>query len=320
MSWHSIAQDSARGPGAVTRRTVQADSTGSYAVCGIPDRQIVTIGVSDSGVSTVPVSFRVSAARITRRDITLPSGEAYEEIVADTPIAALLSGTEAATIAGVVRDSAGQPLRDARVTVSGVTGEWRTNASGGFVVRGIPAGTHVVAANAIGFVRERRLVDVAAQDSATFDFSMTRLITTLPTVTVEERKRFEALKSDLESRRRMGFGYRSDSAALARLPGVMEAFNFPGVRARSSQGRWFIYMNGVYSIPSKNGTGITLTCAPTIWIDGAIADIAYLNELSKDEIALIEVYTSAAGAPLQFTGTRTNCGVVLVWRKRFINP
>jgi hypothetical protein len=139
-------------------------------------------------------------------------------------------------------------------------------------------------------------------------------------VTVEERKRFDALKSELDGRRRMGFGYRADSAELARLPGVMEAFNFPGVRTRSSQGRWFIYMNGVYTMPSKSSSGITMTCTPMIWIDGSIADMDYLNELTKDEIGLIEVYTSAAGAPTQYAGTRTNCGVVPVWRKRFINP
>ena len=122
------------------------------------------------------------------------------------------------------------------MTVSGVAGEWRTSANGEFVVRGIPAGTRVVAVNVMGFVRERRLVEFAAHDSATLDLSMTRLLTTLPTVTVEERRRFDALKSDLEFRRRMGFGYRADSAEIAKLPGVMEAFNFPGVHTSWNQG------------------------------------------------------------------------------------
>jgi hypothetical protein len=299
---------------------VPADAAGSYAVCGIPAQQIVTVSASAGEVSTVPVSFRVGTARITRRDITLPSGEAFEQIVADTSSVAPLRGPDGVTLAGVVRDSAGQPLRDARITVSGVGGEWRTGANGLFVARGIPPGTHVVSVNTLGFAQERRLVQLAPQDSGTLDLSMTRLITTLPTVTVEERRRFDARKSELEGRRRMGFGYRADSAELGRLPGVMEAFNFPGVHTKSAQGRWLIYMSGVYTMPSKKGSGLTTTCAPTIWIDGFIADIDYLNELTKDEIGLIEVYTSAAGAPMQYAGTRTNCGVVLVWRKRFLNP
>jgi hypothetical protein len=270
----------------------------------------------------VPVSFRVGASRISRRDITLPSGDAFERIVADTSSVAPRRGTDGAALAGVVRDSAGQPLRDARVTVSGVSGEWRTGSSGGFVVRGIPPGTHVVAVNTPGFAQERRLVELAQHDSATVHLSMTRLITTLPTVTIEERRRFDALKSELEGRRRMGFGYRADSAEIAKLPGVMEAFNFPGVHTTWYKGIWGISMTGVYSIPSKKSSGIALTCNPTIWVDGmtSVANMEILNQMTKDEIALIEVYTSAAGAPMQYAGTRTNCGVVLVWRKRYINP
>lgn len=319
MRWRPVTPEGTSGT-AESRRTVQADASGSYAVCGIPDRQVVTISASDSGVSTVPVSFRVSAARITRRDVTLPSGDAFEQVASDTSIATLVQGPDAATMAGVVRDSTGQPLRDARITISGVGGEWRTSATGGFVVRGMPVGTHVVAVKEMGFVRERRLVELAAQDSATLDLSMTRLLTTLPTVTVEERRRFDALKSDLESRRRMGFGYRADSLELARLPGVREAFNFPGVHTGGTPMLWGINMTGVYSISSKGSTGITMTCDPAIWIDGGISDMDMLRELTKDEIGLIEVYTSAAGAPMQYAGSRTNCGLVLVWRKRFINP
>ena len=70
----------------------------------------------------------------------------------------------------------------------------------------------------------------------------------------------------------------------------------------------------------QRGAGGGTDCFPTIWIDGALSDIEILNAMMKEEIGLIEVYTSAARAPLQYSGTRTNCGVVLVWRKRFISP
>jgi hypothetical protein len=53
-------------------------------------------------------------------------------------------------------------------------------------------------------------------------------------------------------------------------------------------------MNGVYSISKKGTSGGSRYCAPAIWIDGMISDIDMLNALHNDEIALIEVYTSAA--------------------------
>jgi hypothetical protein len=177
-----------------------------------------------------------------------------------------------------------------------------------------------VTVNTVGFVLERRLVDLAPRDSAALDLSMSRLITTLSAVTIQERAHFNALKADLDERRRLGFGYRADSTELSRLPGVLEAFNFPGVHSTWAQGRWQIYMQGAYHIGSKGSSGLPLTCAPTVWIDGAVASMDYLNELAKDEIGLIEVYTSAAGAPLEFSGTRTNCGIILVWRKAYLTP
>jgi hypothetical protein len=224
-------------------------------------------------------------------------------------------GPDGATIAGVVRDSAGQPVHDALVTLSGVTGEWRSDGNGGFVVRGIPSGARVVEIRALGFAPERRLVDLAAKDSAYLDLSISRLITKLNTVTIRERERLNALRSDLDQRRRAGFGYHSDSLELARLPGVWDAFNFPGVRVTGTPSNWAISMTGQRSLSKME-----LSCAPTIWIDGMVSDQAFLNELTRDEIALIEVFSSAARTPMQYAGTRTNCGVVLVWRKGYISP
>jgi len=163
-------------------------------------------------------------------------------------------------------------------------------------------------------------MDVVPGDSASLDLSMTHLMTKLATVTIEERRRFDAVRADLEHRRRLGFGYRADSTELAKLPGVVEAFNVPGVHTKVMGGQFLIYMNGTYTMTSKKGSGLAITCYPTIWIDGFIVDITAANNLTKDEIGMIEVFTSAASAPGQYAGTRTNCGVVLIWRKRYISP
>jgi hypothetical protein len=299
---------------------VQTDTAGAYAICAMPNQQTLTLSATGGGAATVPVSFRVGATGVARRDITIPTFAAIAQAAADSSAIRPLRGADGAAVDGVAVDSAGQPLRDARITVSGVIGEWRTDGNGRFSVRGIPPGTRVIAATELGFEPERRLVDVASHDSAFLELSMSRLVTKLKVVTVQEREHHNALKFDLDQRRRAGFGYRTDSAELARLPGVGEAFNFPGVHAAFRGGQFSIYMTGVYSMTSKGGSGAALSCNPTIWIDGAISDIAMLNDLHKDEIALIEVYSSAARTPMQFAGTRNLCGVVLVWRKSYISP
>ena len=225
-----------------------------------------------------------------------------------------------ATLTGIVRDSAGRPAADAHMTISGVSGEWSANAEGGFVVRGIAPGTRVVEIRALGERPERRIVDFTASDSAYLDVSMTRLVTALSTVTVTERAHYDARKDEIDQRRRAGFGYRADSTDFARVMSVGQALNFPGVHVTVRGAFWGMYMTGVYSITSKGGTGMAMTCTPTPWIDGGVSDWDMVNELHKEEIAIIEVYNSAARAPLQFTGTRTNCGVVLIWRKDYVNP
>ena len=238
---------------------------------------------------------------------------------ADAPPAAP-RGTDGATLAGVISDSGGQPIRDARITISGVVGEWRAGAAGAFAIRGVPPGTREVMMSSIGFLRACRVVDFAPHDSATVVASLSRIVTKLSAVQIREREHKNHLIDEIDQRQRAGFGYRMDSLELGHLPGLAEAFNFPGSHVAWKAGGWSITMNGTYKLTSKGGSGTSLTCNPTIWIDGMISDILILNDMQKEEIAMIEVYTSAARAPLQYTGTRDLCGIVLVWRKRFIDP
>jgi hypothetical protein len=292
----------------------------------IPTKECATLRPSllIRATALVLVALASSAALAhgqgARADTNGRESGTIERLLADTASVPLVAPLAGATLAGVVRDSTGRLLRDASVTVSGVRGEWRTNADGRFLVRGIPSGTRVVSVHFVGFVASRRLANFGTRDSLDLAFSMSRVITRLNTVTIREREHFDALKSELDQRRRAGFGYRADSLELARLPGVMEAFNFPGVHTSWSQGRWSIYMTGVYSIPSRNGSGTSLSCRPAIWLDGQVSDQDMIMELKKDEIALIEVFNSAARAPLQYGSSGGNCGVVLVWRKRYISP
>ena len=166
ISWSAIATDSTSAQAATSRRTVQPDPAGSYAVCGIPARQSVTLSLRGAEGATMPVSFRVGPARLARRDLTLPSKSAIEALGGDTSRVALVQQADGAALSGVVRDSTGQPVRDARVMLTGVAKEWHTDAQGGFAARGVPPGTRVIAISAEGFLTERRLVDLAPADSA----------------------------------------------------------------------------------------------------------------------------------------------------------
>lgn len=170
---------------------------------------------------------------------------------------------------------------------------------------------------AAGTLHAQDTARVAAGDSASRDLPLSRSMTMLNAVTIRERQQFDIIRADLDHRRKLGFGYRIDSVQLTRLPGVGEAFTLPSVHVQWRQGQWSVYMTstGAYEI---SRTGLSLSCVPAMWIDGQNADAELANTLTKDEIGLIEVFTSGAGAPLEYS--TSNCGVVLIWRKRFISP
>lgn len=156
----------------------------------------------------------------------------------------------------------------------------------------------------------------------------------------EHAARVHAIVGEVNQRRRDGFGYFSDSLALAKLPGLREAFNFPNVHSSGTLEAWRISMTGSVNIsdPSvprssssnisggsggfgstRSSGGMPVTCSPAIWLDGTKADAKILPLLHKEEIAVIEVFNFAARAPLKYSDS-SHCGVVLLWTKRYTTP
>ena len=57
-------------------------------------------------------------------------------------------------------------------------------------------------------------------------------------------------------------------------------------------------------------------CAPMIWVDGMRAPNVELDDVTRGpDVAAIEVYSSQAGVPAQYTDRRATCGTILVWTK-----
>ncbi|MGH7655219.1 MAG: carboxypeptidase regulatory-like domain-containing protein [Gemmatimonadaceae bacterium] len=331
-SWLGATPDSAGDPDA--RKQVFADSAGNYAACGVPTAQPLTLSSLAHGTATVSVSFTIGDARIARRDLILPAAGIVDRLVADSTGTPPLTDGEGSTITGIVRDSLGKPVNDAHVAVTGVTGEWRTNERGRFVVRGIPGGARVVTSSQLGFAPERRLVDVSGADSLAVDLSMSRVSTYLDTLKITGKQSLRtSTLLDIASRRKLGVGYFEDSTKLAKTPGtgLRDVFNFPSVRTgpppsagQSGSGRghpppvmgvWYIFMTS--HAASIMGAA---NCVPTIYVDGMSTSMQYVNDLTKEEIGLIEVFTSPSRAPVEYAGSGGNCGIVLIWRKTFLRP
>jgi hypothetical protein len=266
------------------------DSTGSYAVCGLPavDGLRMQAG-SDSGVSGI-VNVFPSALRIQRRDFLL--GPASDSDLG-----------RRATITGRITDENGNALNDVRVFVDEF-GEVRSNAEGNVSLRRVPAGTRQVDVLAIGRIPVSIVLELTAGDTATFTASMRR-VTTLDVVRVTGTRRQRVLIEGFETRRQSGFGYVLDSAALATRGRLWSAFEgFPSVEVKVKAGEFALLF------PSAQGG----KCAPAIFIDGRETDVAELNMLRVGELAAVEVYPHRMSAPAEFL-TKDRCGSVAVWTK-----
>ena len=90
-------------------------------------------------------------------------------LIAAAPLAA-----QSGTLQGTVTDSAGTTLPNAAVTVEGTGLRATSGASGGYEVRGVPAGSFTVRARLIGFQAATARVTVEPGGTARQDFTLVR--------------------------------------------------------------------------------------------------------------------------------------------------
>ncbi|HEX6049849.1 MAG TPA: carboxypeptidase regulatory-like domain-containing protein [Gemmatimonadaceae bacterium] len=268
------------------------NETGDFAVCGIPaDAGLRVVAATDSAVSGV-IDVPARGARVQRRDLLL--GPIQRDSVAPT----------GGTILGVVMDSGGVPVPDARVVADGVA-ELRTDSAGRFTARGVPVGSRQVEVLAIGRSPVVTVVDVTPTDTATV-FATMRRITTLDVVRVTAPAFVRRLVRDLDERRKLGAGYVHDSTEVGRHGTLFSAFfSIPSVRPERMNSSEF-YL----SLPANTGR-----CVANLVIDGRRAGYDELTFLRPADVAAVEVYPRRMTAPMQYIRD-DNCGAVAVWTKR----
>jgi hypothetical protein len=117
-------RDSTRKSSAGSHASARADSTGSYAICGVPATQIVAVTATHAHIGTLPVSLRLGSARVARRDFTIaPVSTALTGIADMAPVefSSLRASSvpNAKALAVRVQSLDGNPIAFANVIVEG---------------------------------------------------------------------------------------------------------------------------------------------------------------------------------------------------------
>ncbi|HEX5521433.1 MAG TPA: SusC/RagA family TonB-linked outer membrane protein [Longimicrobiaceae bacterium] len=183
-----------------------------------------------------------------------------------------LAAQSAGTVRGKVVDAGSQqPLSGVQVSVPGTGRGALTNASGDFLIAGVPAGAHTVRAQMIGYKQAERQVTIVAGQAARADFSLAQSAIALDEVVVTALGQTTAQRSlgtaqqsvrgtEVAQAQRENFV----NALQGRIAGV-EVSSSSGVPGASSQ----ITIRGVSSISGSN--------QPLFVIDGLPLDNKTMN-------------------------------------------
>ncbi len=235
-------------------------------------------------------------------------------LVAQTPATGVIRGR--------VTESGGRPRAEVQVVVlPGSNRVARTDASGAYRIPAVPAGTHQLRAQQLGYAAETRSVTLRGGDTAVVDFELREVALSLNTVVVTG--------TAAQSRRKeVGNAMASISARDLETAPVRNTQDIIGARA---PGVTVLQNSGQ---PGAGGTirlrgtnSVTQGSNPIIYVDGIRiysdasppspgsrqSTVAY-NDIKPEDIDHIEVVKGAAATTLY--GTEASGGVIQIFTKK----
>ena len=312
LTWDELLVDS--GGTRIERRRVAAPAgaDGAFRLCGLPADVAVLARAESQGWRGGAVEVRVPPGGVVYRHLNVADTLGARAVVARAAKGAgrrtVLRGT--AAVRGTVRQPDGSPVRGATVAVEGTDVAGRTAENGGFVLAGLPAGTHDVEARAVGYAPARAAIDLRSGATATADLVLGPRVTQLESVVVKGRRDARRLAGleRLAARRRSsvhGTFLTADDIAKRNSAYLSDALRgAPGLRLTPAAGRGLGYY-----IVGRAG------CAPALFVDGMPirgGANAIDSVVRPGEVLAVEVYAGGAGTPAEFG---SGCAIA-VWTKR----
>lgn len=215
-------------------------------------------------------------------------------------------------VTGTVADRAGGPVADAEVSVmvrDTIVRSVRTDGMGHFALEELPTNEPTLRVRRPGFQPRTVSVRITRADhSATAFVTLDPAIAALDAVRIDDvapDDRSPQLRAFYGRARANHFGHFLDERTLEELHPEHTSDALRGVP-------------GVVVRPSRRiGNEVRIRgCAPLVWVNGVRNPHAELDDVSHgNDVAAIEVYSSAAGVPAEFFDRTASCGTILVWLK-----
>ena len=315
LEWPTLVFGSG-GPHTETR-TLHASTSGEgwFAICGLVEDEY-QLHAEKGARSTGLVDVAIRSHDIARLSLVLGA-----DASASAPDSASRSS---ASLTGTVTTHDGHPLEGVQVVVDGTAASATTDARGAFAFSGLPDGTRMAEARALGYEPVRVRVEPSRADPRSVTIAMGKRVETLEAVTVygKRNRRMRDLTGFTE-RRQKGFGrfltqkeidernVYSACDLLRRVPGVSVfddgssgcSANIRGATTGTSRG-------GMVAVPHL--------CEPSVYEDNVLFGgtfSEFTRMMNPKDIMGIEIYSSAT-EPAQFSGP---CGAIVVWTRMTVS-
>ena len=228
------------------------------------------------------------------------------------------------TIAGRVVDAqSGQTVPAAQVFIAALDIGVLTQQNGGYLLLNVPAGTHTVTVQRIGYSEATQDVSVTTGQTTVVDFRIAEEALQLDEVVVTGTAggtQRRALGNSVEV---LDASDVINLAPVQSIQGLMSG-RTPGVRFSRVDGQ----VGGGSSITIRGVSSVNLNSQPLIYVDGirvendatvgpdtgVNSNASALNDLNPDDIESIEVIKGPSAATLY--GTEASAGVIQIITKR----
>lgn len=238
-----------------------------------------------------------------------------------------------AALRGTVRDRAGNvPVAGAQVSLPALGRGALTDSLGRFAVDGIPAGTHDLQVQRLGYAPLQMKVTVSAGASAEHTLLLAAAPTSMAPVTVTAMA-VPARMRAFEARRQRGTGFFLTREQLERqgdrkLAEIMRRA-VPGLRMVSSgdgSGTFLATERGTGTTPGALSGKPPRPCYAQVFMDGmriygqswgadATSPPPDLNSFASHGIEAIEFYRPGGGTPPEFRTDTSQCGTLVIWTR-----